>query len=211
MNKTVVEISRVFPHKKNTPYTVKVHVSTNTVLSLIFLNKLWIPDVLIDLIKDYLFISKEEYLRQFFKNSINKSFKRLSIDRNFLVDIYGRRRQSQVLWKEKNEGLQFQQFICVTCGENSEYHEAHRGCCAMEMDDVEDGFLALEVERTDDEVPVEAVMETVMEEVVDEEEEEEEFVEDYSYPYEQDDYDRFEEDNWYAGDRYAEHDRAYRH
>lgn len=182
MNKTIVEISRAFPYTKITPYTVTVTKSVRTVLSQIFLNKLWIPDVLIDIIKDYLYISKEDFLGKFYKNCINTSFKRLLIDRHYLVDIFGRRRQSQVVWNDVHEGLQLQQSICVTCRRQNNEHDTLHGCCAMEMDDVEDGFLALEVE-----------LELELDEVVLSEEKFEfefEFEEDHSYPSEQDEYDR---------------------
>lgn len=195
INKSVV-ISVAWPYTKNPPYTATVMKSVRTVLSLIYLNKLWIPDVLIDIIKDYLYISKDEILRNYYKNSINASFKRLLVDHHYLVDLFGRRRQVHAQWKMAGirsvgeVGIQFQQYLCITCGERSGYHTRFDGCCEMEFDG-EDGTLELSDDVVD-----------VVEDVVVVEEEEEE--EDYSFPYEyeNEEFDGYDSDEWYAGDRY---------
>jgi hypothetical protein len=195
-DKCVVEISRpdTFTKCDDTKSTVIMRKSVRTSLSLIYLNKLLIADVLIDLIKDYLYISKEEVLKKFYKDSINMSIAGLVIDRHYFVDIFGRRRQARVQWMEMDEGLHLHHFLCVTCGENGDAH-AYNGCCEMELDgDGED----------DDEV-LELVLERDEEgRVVDEEgrievEREKEYHLDEVSSYEQDPYDGYDSDNWYAG------------
>ena len=101
------------------------------------LNKLWIPDVLIDIIKDYLYISAEEVLRKFYKYSINCSIMRMVVDAQYYSDMYGRIRIAH--WSAghlyaPNE-VQLQEDVCVTCGDFSMHHPNLNGCCNLEWDD----------------------------------------------------------------------------
>lgn len=140
------------------PYKHTVVKSFQTVLSQIYLNKLRIPDVLIDIIKDYLYRSEKEILRKFNQFCINSSVNRLTTSHYYLVDFFERRRQ--VHWSighvhgevHGEVEVQLQQTMCVTCGERSDFHTNFDGCCAMELDD-EDGMMELETENghhTDD-------------------------------------------------------------
>ena len=108
---------------------------------------MWIPDVLIDIIKDYLYIDAKEVLRKYFRNSINISIRDLTCDSYHLVDTFGRRRQTVWsvghLYRLKPE-VQLQQIMCITCGDKCDSHPNMNGCCAMEWDG-EDGTLELEV------------------------------------------------------------------
>lgn len=138
----IVKSSDVWPHRS---YVCK---SEHTTLCQIYLNKLWIPDVLIDIIKDFLYIGAEEILRRFYKNSINSSILQLSYDSFHYVDNFGRRRLTT--WTIgyvycPNPEVQLQQTLCTTCGEKCEFHPNLNGCCELEWDD-EDGTLELEVE-----------------------------------------------------------------
>ena len=207
----------------------RVVKSVQTVLSQIYLNKLWIPDVLIDIIKDYLYVSAEEILRKFHRSCINTSINQLSGDCYYLVDFYERRRQ--VHWSighayglPSENPVQMQQIMCVTCGERSDYHTNFDGCCVMEWDG-EDGTMDLSIERTvidfdpndahwsnmsqplvlyDDSDQGQTEVEEEKEEDKEgkgQKEEEEEVEEEY---YSQDGYDS---DDWYAGDRRGAHSR----
>jgi len=125
------------------PYKNYVVKSVETVLSQVYLNKLWIPDVLIDIIKDFLYISAEEILRKFHKSQINLSIERLTIESYNYLDEYGRKRlthwvigHTSILHCE----IQLQQTLCVTCGENCINHPNINGCCVLEWDG-EDGTL----------------------------------------------------------------------
>ena len=130
-------------------YVVK---SVQTCLSQIYLNKLWLPDVLIDYIKDYLYISAEVILRKFHRRCINEKINSLTVDCHYLVDFYERRRKAHwsighVYSLPTENIVQIQQIMCVTCGEPSDYHTNLDGCCAMEWDG-EDGTLELAVEAS---------------------------------------------------------------
>ena len=130
------------------PYRNYVSKSDETVLCQVYLNKLWIPDVLIDIIKDYLYIGAEEVLRKFHRSSINESVKQLSYDSFHYVDVLGRRRLTT--WQIghvycPNPEIQMQQTMCITCGEKCELHPNVNGCCVLEWDG-EDGTLELVVQ-----------------------------------------------------------------
>lgn len=197
-----VSISREYPYNKKNPRIVTVTMTEDTVLSIIYLNKLYIPDVLIDLIKDYLYVSKAEVIMNYCKKSIIASFGRLSVEHNFLADILGRRRQAHVVWTEEGQGLRFQQFLCVTCGEESGYHLEESGCCPMEWDG-EEGTLMLTMEGDEYAAPPE--LEGPVGDTAAGESEEEEPEEDRTNPYEQDDYyyyyDGYDSDNSRYGGR----------
>jgi len=162
-------------------YVVK---SVSTVLVQIYLNKLYIPDVLIDIIKDYLYISAEEVLRRFHRSCLNKSIDDMTCEVTYYIDWYGRKRQAH--WSTGHdfdypaEPIQLQQILCVTCGEDCAYHTNMDQCCVLEFDG-EDGTLVLE--------------EVIERETAEDEEDEDPF-------------DRSDEDNWYAGDRAGAYNRG---
>lgn len=125
------------------PFHHYVSKSVETSLSLIYLNKLKIPDVMIDIIKDYIYISAEEILRKFHQSEINLSIQRLSIDARHYVDEFGRRRLTH--WTIghmycPNPEIRMQQTLCITCGETCSYHDNFTGCCELEWD-AEDGTI----------------------------------------------------------------------
>ena len=122
----------------------QVVMAEHTVQKIMLLNKLWIPDVLIDIIKDYLYINRETVLRNYFKASINSSIERLRISYTNTFDQYGRTRL--IHWAIghydwwKRDSIQLQDVVCAVCGECESRHTNNEdGCCAMEWD----GTLAL--------------------------------------------------------------------
>jgi len=122
-------------------------MADSTVHSIIALNKLWIPDVLIDIIKDFLYIDTYTVWRNYFKLSINKTIAEMDFQWFDLYDTYGRKRITQ--WtKGKLYGHlpQIQSSTCVTCGETCSYHTNLDGCCSMEFDEHEDGDIVLSEE-----------------------------------------------------------------
>ena len=113
-----------------------VEKSNEFTCKMMVLNKLWIPDVLIDIIKDYLYISAEEVLRKYYKCSINCSISRMVVDVQYYSDMYGRMRIAN--WQTghiyaPNE-VQLHGDICVTCGDFSLWHPNVNGCCDLEWD-----------------------------------------------------------------------------
>jgi hypothetical protein len=111
------------------------------------LNKLWIPDVLIDIIKDFLYISAAEVLRKFYRFNLNSSITDLTTMSSCVIDVYGRQRLAH--WAKGHVygggDVQIQGVVCVTCGEADSRHQNVNGCCALEYDEVdpENGLLYL--------------------------------------------------------------------
>ena len=127
------------------PYRDYVRKSEETTKSQIYLNKLWIPDVLIDIIKDYLYIGVEEVLRKYHRSAINASICHLTCDSYHYVDVFGRRRVT--VWSIMGKpDVKLLQSMCITCGEKWDSHPNLNGCCALEWDS-EDGTLELDVEN----------------------------------------------------------------
>lgn len=116
-----------------------VEKSNDTVASQMVLNKLWIPDDMINEIKDYLYINAAEVLRKFYRFHLNRSISDLTTDRQLMVDVYGRQRV--VFWQTgfvyTAQRLQIQGAVCVTCGNSCRHHDNISGCCAL-MWDVEE-------------------------------------------------------------------------
>ena len=114
-----------------------VEKSNDFTCKMMVLNKLWIPDVLIDIIKDYLYISAEEVLRKYYKLSINYSISRMVVDVRYYSDMYGRPRIAN--WQTghiyaPNE-VQLRADVCLTCGDFSLQHPNVNGCCDLEWDE----------------------------------------------------------------------------
>jgi len=132
----------------------QVIMAKETVQKIMLLNKLWIPDVLIDIIKDYLYVNRETALRKYYKAKINHSIGRLDVSYSTIIDQYGRIRL--IHWSIghddwwKRDCVQLQDVVCAVCGECESRHENNDGCCAMEWDGAE-GTLELTEEDGSDE------------------------------------------------------------
>ena len=119
-----------------------LEMTEKTVVSIMLLNKLWIPDVLIDLIKDFLYISAYSVWQNFFKESINSSITSLTVKSFDMIDTFGRKRLThwQIGHVYTASEIKLKHIICATCGEGKERHINLNGCCALEWDG-EDGTL----------------------------------------------------------------------
>lgn len=135
-----------------------VEKSSDTVFSQMVLNKMWIPDDMINVIKDFLYISAAEVLRKFYRLHLNRSISDLTTDRYMMVDIYGRERL--VFWQTgfvyTVGDLQIQGHVCVTCGNPSHLHNNLNGCCALMWDLADE---PIEMEILDQEVQDETIAE----------------------------------------------------
>lgn len=113
-----------------------VEKANEVVFQQMVLNKLWIPDVLIDIIKDYLYIDKVEVLRKYYKQYINRSVRGMSTENQLFADIYGRDRI--IHWRTGylyyGSSFQLHGAVCVTCGDCSQRHDNINGCCLIELD-----------------------------------------------------------------------------
>jgi hypothetical protein len=116
-----------------------VEKSNDVVFSQMVLNKLWIPDVLIDIIKDYLFVSAAEVLRKFYRLNVNNSITSMWVNYRPLTDIYGRVRQTiyEIGHVYGAGNIQIQGRVCFTCGDFDHRHNNMNGCC-RQLFDMED-------------------------------------------------------------------------
>ena len=135
-----------------------VEKSNATVFSQMVLNKMWIPDDMINVIKDFLYISAAEVLRKYYRLHLNRSISDLTTDRYMMVDVYGRQRM--MFWQTgfvyTSGDLQIQGSVCVTCGNACRLHDNISGCCALVWD-VEDEHVEMfpvqEEEDEDETIP----------------------------------------------------------
>ena len=138
-----------------------VEKSNEVMYKLMVLNKLWIPDVLIDIIKDYIFVSAAEVLRKFYRVHLNSSITDMWTSSQISVDIYGRPRIA--FWQTGHlyggGDVQLQGIVCMTCGESTSRHNNLNGCCALMWDNGADGELELMDEEVDTEVTDETIAE----------------------------------------------------
>ena len=112
-----------------------VEKSNDVVFQQMILNKLWIPDVLIDIIKDFLYICTEEVLRKYYRLHLNLHINDLVGSMRFLQDIYGRRRIT--IWQTQSGScteIQLQGGVCVECGSCCTLHDTLTGCCPLQWD-----------------------------------------------------------------------------
>ena len=121
-----------------------VEKSNEVVYKLMVLNKLWIPDVLIDIIKDYLFVSAAEVLHKFYQLHLNSSITAMWVNYTPLMDIYGRKRQTvyEIGHVYGGGNIQIQGIVCVTCGSFDHMHNNMNGCCHQQFD-IEDAPIYL--------------------------------------------------------------------
>jgi len=127
----------------------KVVMAEETVKKIMLLNKLWIPDVLIDIIKDYLYVNKETVLRNYYKAMINYSIWRLNVRFSNTLDQYGRIRK--IHWAIGHDCVQLQDVMCAVCGEYQSRHHTNlpHGVCAMEWDGPDGTLLEFTEEERD--------------------------------------------------------------
>ena len=113
-----------------------VEKSSYVVCQLMVLNKLWIPDVLIDIIKDHLYIGRDEVLRKYYRLAINRSITEMYTSNQTFMDVYGRDRL--VVWQTGHiyggGKLRLHGSVCVTCGDCSQLHHNINGCCTLRWD-----------------------------------------------------------------------------
>lgn len=114
-----------------------VEKARETVQAQLVINKLWIADVLIDIIKDFLYIDSYEVLRRYYKKGINRSISSLVSNVSYLHDMLGRPRLAHWMIGHTSGKLdiQIQNTCCVPCGKWSFEHGSLNGCCALDEED----------------------------------------------------------------------------
>ena len=131
-----------------------VEKSNKVLYQQMVLNKLWIPDDMINEIKDYLYISAAEVLRKFYRSNVNRSITDLTLTSNYLIDVYGRQRI--VHWATGHTygggDIQFQDMMCVTCGDFTGMHDNENGCCALSFDEEGEPLYLVDDDSVDDDL-----------------------------------------------------------
>jgi hypothetical protein len=111
------------------------------VQSQLAINKSWLPDDVLNIIKDFLYISAYDVLRKFYKTSITSSILRLETNFSYLFD--SQQRPRVVHWMtghlDEYKGVQLQGITCVTCGNPIEHHETVTRCCIFHEEGEIDG------------------------------------------------------------------------
>ena len=123
-----------------------VEKSNDVVFSQMVLNKHWLPDDMINEIKDYLYISAAEVLRRFYKLTVNKSITSMWVNYTPMRDIYGRIRQTayEIGHVYGGGNTQIQGAVCFTCGDFDHRHNNVSGCCPQQFDIVNEPIYLVE-------------------------------------------------------------------
>lgn len=105
------------------------------------INKSWLPDDVLNIIKDFLYISAYDVLRKFYKSSITSSILRMNTNFSYASDVRGRPRIAHWMIGHLDEyqGVQLQGVTCVTCGNPTEHHTTITGCCVFHNEGEIDG------------------------------------------------------------------------
>ena len=120
-----------------------VEKSNDVVFSQMVLNKHWLPDDMINEIKDYLYISREEALRKYFRHRLNKSIQSVVTTSLICVDMFSRRRLTDwdIYCKSGEDNIHLQGTVCNVCGVGTTFHQRinaiNGGVCTLVWDDVD--------------------------------------------------------------------------
>jgi hypothetical protein len=121
-------------------YVVK---TDRVVFQQLVLNKHWLPDDMINEIKDYLYISKEQALRKYFRHQLNKSIKSVVTTSQICVDMFNRPRLVDwyISCTSGEDHLHLQGTVCSVCGVGTTHHTRlgaiNGGICPLVWDDVD--------------------------------------------------------------------------
>jgi len=123
-------------------YDSRVEKSDRVVYQQLALNKHWLPDVLIDIIKDYLYTSKEDVLHKYYRYHLNKSIQTVSTKSQICVDMFNRSRLTDWhIWCKSEPYIHLQGTVCNVCGVGTRHHQRinaiNGGVCSLVWDDVD--------------------------------------------------------------------------
>jgi hypothetical protein len=119
-----------------------VEKSDRVVFQQLVLNKHWLPDDMINEIKDYLYINKADTLRKYYRSLLNKSIQSVVTTSQICVDMFSRRRLTDWRIVCKSEPyIHLQGTVCDVCGVGTTFHQRinaiNGGICALVWDDVD--------------------------------------------------------------------------
>lgn len=117
----------------------RVVKSDMVVFQQLALNKHWLPDDMINEIKDYLYISQEAALRKYYRHHLNNSIKSVVTTSQICVDMFSRRRLTD--WDIRVDNIELQGTVCNVCGVGTTFHPRinaiNGGICSLVWDDVD--------------------------------------------------------------------------
>ena len=117
--------------------------SDRVVFQQLVLNKHWLPDDILNEIKDYLYISKENAIRKYFRHHLNISIQSLVTTRQICVDMFNRPRLTDwhITCNSAEDYIHLQGTVCNVCGVGTTCHQRmnviNGGVCTLVWDDVD--------------------------------------------------------------------------
>ena len=119
-------------------------VKTDTVVfQQLVLNKHWLPDDILNEIKDYLYISQEAALRKYYRHHLNNSIKSVVTTSQICVDMFSRRRLTDwyIVCTSGEDSIHLQGTVCSVCNVGTTFHQhldaINGGICSLVWDDVD--------------------------------------------------------------------------
>lgn len=117
--------------------------SDRVVFQQLALNKHWLPDDMINEVKDYLYISEEAALRRYYRRHLNNSIQSVVTTSQICVDMFSRRRLTDwyISCTSGDDNLHLQGTVCDVCGVGTTRHTRlnaiNGGICTLVWDDVD--------------------------------------------------------------------------
>jgi hypothetical protein len=109
-----MNLARMLPYKN---FDEIVFKSEKTVYSQMIINKFRIPEVLVDIIKDYIYYNKNQVIQRYLKNILNLTINNLYIYRGHSLNVEGDIKMSYVDIINENNSLMIHSSMCAKCGE----------------------------------------------------------------------------------------------
>ena len=120
-----------------------VEKSNDVVFSQMLLNKMWLPDDMINEIKDYLYINKADAVRKYYRRLLNTSIQSVVTTSQICVDMFSRRRLTDwdIRCNSGVDNIHLQGTVCNVCGVGTTFHQRitaiNDGVCTLVWDDVD--------------------------------------------------------------------------
>ena len=102
----------------------RVVKTDRVVFQQLVLNKHWLPDDILNEIKDYLYINQESALRKYYRHHLNNSIKSVVTTSQICVDIFNRPRLTDWRIVCKSEPyIHLEGTVCSVCGVGTTFHQ----------------------------------------------------------------------------------------
>ena len=115
--------------------------SDRVVFQQLALNKHWLPDDIINEIKDYLYINKAAAIHKYNRNLLHKSIQSIVTSSQVCVDMFNRPRLTDWHITCNSDNIHLQGTVCNVCGIGTTFHQRidaiNGGVCRLVWDDVD--------------------------------------------------------------------------